>query len=133
MFGSVLLLGWGSPGAASAAEPLTRIADVRSLTREEAARNLPALVRGKVIKTDEKGDLTAADGTPIGGLEIKARKASKKQAVRECGEPAEAEPLSVKLFLLGGDTPIKVLDEKKTPATRACSMGCSAGATYGPI
>jgi predicted secreted protein len=107
------------------------VAEAKKRAEAERVRlKLPALVRGKVIKTDEQG-LWASDGTPIGSLEIKSRKASKKQAVRECGEPAEAELLSVRLFLVGGDTPIKLLDEKKTPATRACSMGCSAGATYG--
>jgi hypothetical protein len=32
---------------------------------------------------------------------------------------------------MGGDGPITVLAEKKTPATRACSMGCVPSSTYG--
>ncbi len=101
--------------------------------RAEAQRvrlKLPKLVPGKRIKTDEKGELTGADGGPIGNLEIKVTRANKKQRARECAEPFQAELLSVKLFLMGGDEPLSVLTEKKTPAARACSSGCTAGATF---
>jgi len=102
--------------------------------RAEAERvrlKWPALVPGKVIKTDDKGALTSADGSPVGNLELKSRAAGKKERVRECPEGFSAEILTAKLYLMGGDGPITVLAEKKTPATRACSMGCVPSSTYG--
>lgn len=108
------------------------VAEMRKRAEAERVRlKLPTLVRGKTINTDAKGELTGADGSPTGSLEIKTRKAGKKRKGRECGGPFGAELLTVKLFLLGGDAPISVLNEKKVPAARACSGGCTAGATYG--
>ena len=94
---------------------------------ERVRLKLPALVPGKVIKTSEKGELTAADGSPTGNLEIKTKKAGRPG---DC-EPLTPELLTVKLYLMGGDTPISVLNEKKVPASRKCSMGCAASSTYG--
>lgn len=105
-----------------------------AMKRAEAERvrlKLPAFVPGKRIATDAKGELTSKDGSPIGNLEVKLRKAGKKERVRECPEGFAAELISAKLFLMGGDAPLKVADEKKTPAARACSMGCTPTSTYG--
>ena len=96
---------------------------------ERVRLKLPALVPGKVIQTNEKGELTAADGGPTGSLEIKSRPTKGK--VGECGDPFTPELLTVKLFLMGDDKPITLLNEKKAPPSRKCSMGCSASATYG--
>jgi predicted secreted protein len=108
------------------------VAQMKKLAEAERVRlKLPALVAGKVIKTSQKGELTGADGSPTGNLEIKSAPAGKKLQVRACGEPFNPELVSVKLFLMGGDKPITVLNEKKVPATRACSGGCTASSTYG--
>jgi predicted secreted protein len=99
---------------------------------ERVRLKLPALVKGKVIQTAaERGELTGADGSPTGNLEVKVKKAGKKQQVRECNEPFQAELLTVKLYLMGGDEPIDVLTEKKVPTSRACSSGCVPASTYG--
>ena len=115
----------GDASEADAVAEATKRAEV-----ERVRLKLPKLVPGKTIKTGEKGELTGSDDSPIGDLQIKARKAGKKQQVRECGEPFQAELLTVKLYLMGGDEPLPVLAEKKVPASRACSSGCTAGATY---
>lgn len=107
------------------------VADATKRAEMEWARlKLPKRVPGKVIKSD-KGAMNDASGAPIGDLKVTAKKAGKKQAVRECGEPFQAELLTVQLFLMGGDKPLNVLTEKKVPAARACSSGCTPGATYG--
>lgn len=104
---------------------------VKKLAETERVRlKLPTLVMGRKITTGEKGELTGADGAPIGDLKVTVKKAGKKQSVRECGAPFQAELLTVKLFLMGGTSPLSVLAEKKVPAARACSSGCKTGATY---
>lgn len=60
------LLSWaatGSPGTARAQEPITRIADVRSLSREEAAKALPVRVRAVVTWRGLRDQLTVQDAT----------------------------------------------------------------------
>ena len=104
---------------------------VKKLAEAERVRlKLPALVPGKKISTGDQGELNGADGAPIGDLKVTVKKAGKKQSVRECGAPFQAELLTVRLFLMGGNAPLSVLNEKKVPATRACSSGCKTGATY---
>ncbi len=101
-------------------------------TRAEAERvrlKLPALVPGKSINTNEKGELTEKEGAPIGNLEVKL---ARGKSVRECMDPFKAELLTAKLYLMGGDEkPTVVIKETKTPATRACTMGCAPSKTYG--
>ena len=75
--GSALLFGWGALVAAGAAETLTRIADVRSLTREEAARGLPALVRGVVTWRGGPDELTVQDASA--GIWINLGEARKRR------------------------------------------------------
>lgn len=95
----------------------------------EACKQLkaPALVAGKKIKVGENGALTAADGSPIGNVVVKAKKGSKGK----CSEPFTSEVLTVQLALMGDDGPVTVLKEKKAPATRACSSSCVPVAAYG--
>ncbi len=100
-------------------------------TRAETERvrlKLPALVPGKSINTNAKGELTEKEGAPIGNLEVKM---ARGKSVRECMDPFKAELLTAKLYLMGGETPIPVIKETKTPATRACTQGCAPSKTYG--
>lgn len=49
-----LLIGWGGPVVAPAAEPILRIAEIRALPRSEAAKALPVRVRGVVTWRDQR-------------------------------------------------------------------------------
>lgn len=110
------------------------VVQARTKAAVEAKRlKLPALVPGLAIKTDEKGALSAKDGSPVGNLELKAKKAGKKamEQARDCNEPFLPELLTVKLYLMGGDGPIPVLAERKVPAARGCSTECAPLKTFG--
>ena len=64
VFAAILLFaGLGSPPTTRAQEPLTRIVDVRSLSREESARSLPVRVRGVVTWRGLREQLTVQDET----------------------------------------------------------------------
>ncbi len=64
IFAAILLFaGMGSRTLARAQEPLTRIVDVRSLSREEAAKSLPVRVRAVVTWRGLREQLTVQDET----------------------------------------------------------------------
>jgi len=77
---SALLAGGGGVVAAAAAEPLTRIADVRSLSRDEAAQARPVRVHGVVTWRDVAGQLTVQDDTA--GVWVNIDEARKRQLWR---------------------------------------------------
>ena len=125
--GSALLFGWGALVAAGAAETLTRIADVRSLTREEAARGLPALVRGVVTWRGGPDELTVQDASA--GIWINLGEARKRRlwvgdeatlALVHEGSEVEIDGSSD----AGGYAPVifprtlRILGEKSLPAAR---------------
>ena len=75
---SALWLGGGELDAASVGEPLTQIADVRSLSRDAAAKALPVQVRGVVTwRGGIGGQLTVQDDT--GGVWVNIEEARKRQ------------------------------------------------------
>ena len=74
---SVLLAGRGGSGAVAAVEPLTPIADIRSLSREEASRARPVRVRGVVTWQDKRERFTAQDDS--GGVWVSVAEARRRQ------------------------------------------------------
>lgn len=62
---------------AHAAEPLTRIADIRALTREDAAKALPVQVRGVVTWRSADGQFTVQDASA--GIWIGVNRARRTQ------------------------------------------------------
>ena len=77
IFASALLCAVADGGPARAAEPLTRIGDVRSLSREEAAESLPVQVRGVVTWRGLRDQITVQDET--GGAWLLVPEARKRQ------------------------------------------------------
>lgn len=64
IFSAMLLLaGLGAGTLARAQAPLTRIVDVRSLSREEAAKSLPVRVRAVVTWRGLRDQMTVQDDT----------------------------------------------------------------------
>jgi hypothetical protein len=106
--------------------------DARVKAEAERVRlKLGWLDKGKSLKTAENGAITEPDGAPIGNLEVKLRKASKKEQSRDCPEGWDPQLLTVKLAIMDGDGPITVLKEAKVPPRRACMSECTPHATYG--
>ncbi len=92
-----LLLSATSPAAETPRPaPLTDVASVRGLTRDEAARNLPVRVRGIVtlVPSDARGDFTVDDGTGIWVARNQPNGPAEAAAPPEVGDIVEIEGLS---------------------------------------
>lgn len=123
----VLLAGWPGTGVASA-EVITRISDVRTLPRLEAAKALPVRLRGVVTWTDHVNHFTVQDesaGIWVNGQEAKNQGlwATDPAIVRNVHEGLEVEIEGV--THAGGYVPVVVprtltiLGEKNLPPARA--------------
>lgn len=64
----------------ASSEPLTKIAEIRALSREAAAKGLPVKVRGVVTSSDSRGCITLQDST--GGIWIDPPEAKKRNLWR---------------------------------------------------
>ncbi len=98
------------------------VAEARKRAEAERVRlKLAPLVAARKLAMKEMGEtgssaqLTARDGSPLGGVEVKSSRGKK---VTECMEGFAAELVTVHLALMDGDENGNVvLAEKKTPAT----------------
>ena len=113
---------------ASEADAVTQLK--KKAEAERKRLKISRWVPGKTIAHDEKGALREPEGNPIGTLELKPTRATRKQQARECAEPFGAFLMKVELSLLDAEKPLVVLDEKRVPKERACVTTCQLGPVY---
>ena len=99
---------------------------------EEARAKLGVapLKAGRTIAHDDEGNLKDREGAPLGTVKLTAKKAAGKQLARPCDEPFAGFLLTLTMFWMDDDTPVKLLADKKVAKDRACTTGCKLGKVF---
>ncbi len=127
MLAAALLLTGAGGGAARSAEPITRIAEVRRLSREAAAQALPVHVRGVVTWRSPEGPIMVQDASA--GIWIGVGRAKRNQLWEMDEAAIEALRVGQLVDIVGLSDPagyapvilprtIRVLGEEPLPAPR---------------
>jgi predicted secreted protein len=90
-------------------------------------RKIDRLFAVREVKLDGT-ELQDKEGAPLGNIEVKTKPL---KSVLECPDPFTPQDVSVRLYLMGGDAPVTLLDEKRLPAERPCTMECAPYRIYG--
>ena len=96
----------------------------------QAKLHIDKWLPAKLIRHDEKGQMSDHEDAPIGTLEIKSRKATAKERARACDQPFSPLLLKVTVFFLDDEKPATLFAERKVPQGRACSTGCALDQIY---